>query len=281
MTASETLLRFSRLLFAAAALFAAAELYGAETGVASLKYGSRIVCPGEYRGHLQGIAIDDGSIYWVFSRDIVRTDFEGRILAKCSVPHHAGDPCWHEGKLYVPVCRSGFNRKLKPGAASKNHIYVFDADLKLLKKYHIPELEYGAGGIAAKDGRFFVVGGRPDGVPGNTVYEYDADFKLLRRHEVGFDSLKGIQTIDRAFGKWYFGCYGTGGMTVEADEAFRVTRRLLPGTGVGMAALPDGLVLVGELVKGDLRRSGAAAVRVARFTEPTAPRDGEKRKTEK
>jgi len=254
--------------FAAALIFAAAELCGAETGVASLEYGSRIVCPGEYRGHLQGIATDGKSIYWVFSRDIVKTDLDGKVAAKAKLPHHGGDPCWHEGRLYVPVCGSGFNRKLKPGAVSENYVFVFDADLKPLKKYHIPELEYGAGGIAVKDGRFFVVGGRPDGIPGNTIYEYDADFKPIGRHEAEFDSLKGIQTANYASGRWYFGCYGTGGFTVETDEEFRVTRRLRPGAAIGAVILPGGKVLVGELIKiGSYKRGGAAAM-VVRFSVP-------------
>ena len=261
-------IRISARLFAAALLLcAAAGVSGAETGPAALKYGSQIVCPGEYRGHLQGIATDGKSIYWVFSRDIVRTGFDGRILAKRAMPYHSGDPCWHEGRLYVPVCQSGFNRKLKAGAVSKNYVYVFDADLKLLEKRHIPEVEFGAGGIAVRDGRFFVVGGRPDGLPGNTIYEYGADFELLARHEADFDSTKGIQTVNYASGKWYFGCYGTGGLTVETDEEFRVTRRLRPGSSIGLAILPGGKVLVGELIKVGSYKRGGAAARVVRFSE--------------
>lgn len=257
----------ARLFAAALPLFAATELSGAETGPAALKYGSRIVCPGEYRGHLQGIAVGGKSIYWGFSHDLVRTGFDGRILAKRAVPYHSGDPCWHEGRLYVPVCLSGFNRKLKAGAVSKNYVYIFDADLKLLDKRHIPEVEFGAGGIAVRNGRFFVVGGRPDGLPGNTIYEYDADFKLLARHEANFDSAKGIQTVNYASGKWYFGCYGTRGLTVETDEEFRVTRRLRPGGSIGLAILPGGKVLVGELVKVGSHKRGGAAARVVRFSE--------------
>ena len=83
---------FARLC-AAALVFAAAERAGAETGVASLKFGRRIVCPGEYRGHLQGIATDGKSIYWVFTRLVVKTDLNGKAAAKAKLPHHGGDPC--------------------------------------------------------------------------------------------------------------------------------------------------------------------------------------------
>ena len=243
--------------------------FGAETAP-KLKYGTRMVCSGEYPGHLQGLATDGGAIYWVFTRLVVKTDFGGRLLAKAKLPHHGGDPCWHDGKLYIPLCGSGFNRKPKPGALSRNYVDVFDADLKQLKRYPIPELEYGAGGIAVRDGHFFVVGGRPKDLPGNTVYEYDGDFKLLRRHEVDFDSLKGIQTIDFAFGKWYFGCYGTKGMTIEMDENFRVLRKVRPGTAFGMIPLANDLVLIGQSVRSKVHKRSSGAARAMRFTVPAA-----------
>jgi len=259
----------------AAALFAAAfspfaASFGAEKVTPQLKYGTRIVCQGEYPGHLQGLVAGDGAIYWVFTRTIVKTDFSGRVLAKRAMPHHSGDPCWHGGKLYVPVCGGGFNRKPKPGDPSRNFVHVFDAGLKPLGKYPVPELEYGAGGIAVRDGHFFVVGGRPKGLSGNTVYEYDGDFKPVRRHELDFDSLKGIQTINFVSGKWYFGCYGTGGLTIETDENFRFTRKLRPNVATGMIPLPRGLVLIGRIVKGKVHKRSGGAARVMRFTAPPA-----------
>lgn len=256
------------VLTAGLLLFAALPLRGADSALPQLKYGSRIVCPGEYPGHLQGIATDGRAIYWVFTRIVVKTGVNGKMLAKTALPSHGGDPCWSDGCLYVPVCGSGFNRKLKPGAESKNYVFVFDADLKLLAKHHIPELEYGAGGIAAHDGHFFVVGGRPKGFPGNTVYEYDENFKPVRRHELEFDSHHGIQTIEHAFGKWYFGCYGTGGLTIETDEKFRVLRKVRPNTAVGMIPLENGFVLVGQIVRSKVHNRRGGAARVMRFTKP-------------
>ena len=248
--------------------------FGADGTPLRLEYGTRIVCGGEYSGHLQGMATDGKAIYWVFSRDIVKTDLTGRVLAKAKLPHHGGGPCWHDGKLYIPLCGSGFNHRLKPGAVSKNHVFVFDAELKQIKRCPIPELEYGAGGIAVRDGHFFVVGGRLKGLPGNTVYEYDADFRLLRRHEVDFESDKGIQTIIFAFGNWYFGCYGTKGMAIETDENFRFTRKVRPNTAFGMIPLADGLVLTGRIVGSKTRNRSGGAARVMRFT---APEPGENR----
>ena len=145
------------------------------------------VVDGKCSGHVQGMCVTSNAFYFSFHNQIVKTDWKGRFLKRAEVPRHGGDPCCHDGKLYVPVCTSGFNSKLKRGAVSKNFIYVFDAGLKLLAKHHIPELEYGAGGIAVRDGHFFVVGGRPKDLAGNTVYEYDGNFKFVRRHEVAFE----------------------------------------------------------------------------------------------
>ena len=245
----------------AALLWCAAAASGGETPLLPrLAPGTRIVCPGEYEGHLQGIATDGKSIYWSFSCCVVRTDLKGRLLAKAKIPFHGGDPCWYRGHLYVPV-GSDFNRKRPKGQPSREWIYEFDSALKLVKKHHLTTFKYGAGGIAAHDGRFFVVGGRPAKKSGNTVWEYDAKFKLRRRHELKFDSEAGIQTINRAFGRWYLGCYGTDGCAIVADDGFKATGRVRPPLAVGMIPLADGLVLVGVVVwKEEGRTSTAHAV---------------------
>ena len=234
---------------------------GGETpALPRLALGTRIECPGVYPGHLQGIATDGKSIYWVFSCNVVRTDLKGKLLAKANIPFHGGDPCWYRGRLYVPV-GSDFNRKRPKGKKSDEWICEFDSDLKLRKKYRLTTFQYGAGGVAAHDGRFFVVGGRPAKMPGNTVWEYDARFKLRRRHQLEFDSEAGIQTINRAFGKWFLGCYGTNGCAIVADDGFKVVDRVRPPLSVGMIPLEDGLVLVGVVVwKKEGRDSTACAV---------------------
>lgn len=243
---------------------------GKSAALADLKEGDRIDCPGTYSGHLQGIATDGTTIYWSFSEHVVRTDLSGRLLAKAKIPFHGGDPCWHAGRLYVPVGEY-FNAEAPKGKTAKNFVYAFDRNLKLVKKHRLPGFKYGAGGIAAYKGHFFVAGGRPAGMSGNTVCEYDAKFKLLRRHEIAFDSEAGIQTINRAFGKWYFGCYGTRGCTVVADDGFRIAGRVKPHLAVGMIPLAEeGLVLAAavEWKKGrDISTAYAVATRLRKAAE--------------
>ena len=257
----------------AAALILACRL--SAVALANLKEGDRIDCPGVYSGHLQGIATDGKSIYWSFSDRVVRTDLAGGLLAKAKIPFHGGDPCWYAGKLYVPIGEH-FNAEAPKGKPAKNLVYVFDSNLKLVRKYRLPEYKYGAGGMAVHKGRFFVAGGRPAGLHGNTVYEYSGRFKLVRRHELDFDSDAGIQTINFAFGKWYFGCYGTNGCAVVADDGFRIVERVKPPLNVGMIPLAqDGLVLAGEVKWKDKEHSTASAV-VLRL-RPEAPKPAARR----
>lgn len=267
-----------RLRFAAAGtllFFLTAAASGAEKFFSDLKPGDRIVCGGVYEGHLQGVATDGRSIYWAFTKCVVRTAPDGKVLAKSAVKGHAGDPCWYNGRLYVPVAQGSFNRELKKGEASKNYIYEFTPKLKLVKIHHVPQVKYGVGCIAAHNGHFFVSGGRPNGKKGNTVYEYSAKFEFLRKHELGFDSVVGIQTIKRIAGKWYFGCYGTGGKTIVTDDDFRVSGRVRPLLAVGMIEAADGLVLEGEVEWVTPDKTGRGLLRAGRpvpvKSSPTAP----------
>ena len=261
---------FSCGIAAALALRCAAAAEG-ETPLPHLKEGAKITCPGEYSGHLQGLATDGKSIYWSFSNYVVRTDLKGGLLAKAKVPFHGGDPCWHGERLYVPV-GCDFNRERPKGKKSNEWIYEFDSTLKLVKKHRLVDFRYGAGGIAAHNGHFFVVGGRPPQMPGNAVWEYNSRFKPIRRHSVAFDSEMGIQTINRAFGRWYLGCYGTGGFAIVADDRFCVTGRVKPPLAVGMIPLAEkNLVLVGVAVwKKGQQHSTAHAMVIRLRPEPAA-----------
>ncbi len=167
-----------------------------------------IFCEGVYGGHLQGIAAQAGTaLYWSFTVELVKTDMNGSFITSVPVEDHHGDLAFHDNKLYVAVNLGEFNRE--PGHAD-SWIYVYDADnLDFLSRHEAQEAVHGAGGIAVRDGRFYVVGGLPEGYTENYVYEYDEAFHFVKRHVVdsGY-TLMGIQTAFYGFGHFWFGCYG-------------------------------------------------------------------------
>ncbi|MBP3694480.1 MAG: hypothetical protein J6J31_08620 [Thermoguttaceae bacterium] len=170
----------------------------------------KILCEGTYRGHLQGLDNDGENIFWAFTTELAKTDGNGKLLKKIDVPNHHGDLCCHDGVVYVAVNRGQFNKE--PGKAV-SEIWTFRTDdLSFIAKYDVPEVVHGAGGIAYRDGFFYVVGGLPDSYEENYVYQYTPDFKFVKRHvlKTGHTHL-GFQTACFTQGKFWFGFYGKKG----------------------------------------------------------------------
>jgi hypothetical protein len=215
-------------------------------------------CPGDYAGHLQGIAVDDGdNIYWSFTTVLVKTDAQGAELGRVDVPSHYGDLAWHGGKVYVAVNLGKFNEE--PGAA-KSWVYVHDAgSLALLAKHAVPEAVHGAGGMEWHDGRFFVVGGLPATHTANYVYEYTEAFEFVRRHVIeSGQTLKGIQTVCRGRdGTWWFGCYGKPRVTLRTDDRFALLGIYAFDGSLGIARTgDDNVFLIGKNRVANKRNSG-------------------------
>ena len=181
-----------------------------------------IACEGIYAQHLQGFCTNKkGTIYWSFTTTLVKTDQQGKVLNKVPVGDHHGDLCYHNDKLYVAV---NFGRFNDPEGKADSWIYVYKAsDLSLLAKHHVPQLIYGAGGMAYHDGHFIVVGGLPESLQENYLYQYDASFKFLKKHvlKTGYTNL-GIQTAAFIDGHWWFGCYGN--KLLKTDTSFQLLR---------------------------------------------------------
>lgn len=206
-------------------------------------------CEGAYPRHLQGIATDGrAAIFWSWTDALVKTDLRGHLLAKVKADNHQGDLCFHDGKVWVAVNLGKFN---EPPGKADSWVYVYDAaTLELRARHAVPELVHGAGGIAERDGKFYVVGGLPPGVEENYVYEYDATFRFLKRHVVASGHTDmGIQTVTWANGSWWFGCYGTPRILLRADADFRFTGRWEFDASLGIAVLADGRFLIGQNTK--------------------------------
>ena len=224
-------------------------------------------------GHIQGIATDGRSLYWVFTASVVRTDLNGKVLAKRGLPQHGGDPCFVDGKLFIPL-GDRFNQPPKKNAKGPgDRVLVLSPDLKETKFIPVPKFQFGLGGLAFRNGRFYAVGGRPAGKPGNTVYEFDRNFKLLKRHELNVNSESGIQTINfTPGGRCLLGCYGIGNFSVELDGKLRISRRVRPGLPFGAIPLDEWFVLAAKPRYTPERKCAGAIAKVYRLK--AAPRPG-------
>ncbi|MGC3966655.1 MAG: hypothetical protein QM775_04595 [Pirellulales bacterium] len=203
-----------------------------------------VTCLGRYKQHLQGVCRDDAdNLYWCFTSALVKTDAAGSKLKEIPVGDHHGDLCHHAGQIYVAVNFGKFNR---PAGEADSWVYIYRADdLSFVAKHAVPELVHGAGGIAERDGRFFIVGGLPPDTDENYVYEYDAAFKFVKRHTLkcGY-TLMGIQTANFADGRWWFGCYGDPKILLTAAADFSDIRRFEQEASLGLVPLGDGRFLV-------------------------------------
>ena len=228
-----------RILFS---VLAAAAATGCRTAVPPPE---KIVCGGEYGGHLQGVATDGTHIYWSFTRQIVKTDLTGKTLAVRDAPSHQGDLCVKDGTVYVAVNRGRFNHE--DGAVSE--VMAYDAgSLEPAGVWALPEMVHGAGGMTWRGERFFVAGGLPATHECNYIYEYTADFKFVKRHDLptGF-TLMGIQTAAYEDGRFLFGIYGGKGNpagVIEVDGDFTGYVRYTGAGSVGMLRL-NGMYYLG------------------------------------
>jgi hypothetical protein len=201
-----------------------------------------VVCEGSYAGHLQGICVDDGAIYWSFTTTLVETDLDGKLIKKILVASHHGDLCIVDGKLYVAVNLGKFN---DPDGNADSWIYVYDAaTLTEIARHEIQQVFHGAGGIGTHDGKFFVVGGLPGDVQENYVYEYDDQFQFVQRHAIKSRQTRlGIQTATFAHDRWWFGCYGSPKILLVTDADFKMIGRYEFDCSLGIVGLSSGRLL--------------------------------------
>jgi hypothetical protein len=219
-----------------------------------------IECEGAYVNHLQGVTTNGANaIYWSFTDKLVKTDTAGRAIKTIDVLNHHGDLTYANGRIYVAVNDmvssppgefNAFNANNPP----RQWIYAYDANtLAEVAKYPVPQLLYGAGGIAYHDDKFLVVGGLPPGHTANYVHQYNAAFEYLgpRNLPTGY-TFRGIQTAEFAHGSWWFGTYHDLNGNTATRQLFRYNEPLSSfrqsslDASLGLALLPDGTFLVGK-----------------------------------
>ena len=193
---------------------------------------------------------------------MVKTDWDGKILAHATVPTHHGDLTYHNGRVIVAVNLGKFNQE---AGKADSWVYVYDArDLKFLSKHSVQEVVHGAGGIAYHKGRYVIGGGLPEGYTENYAYEYDKNFKFIRRHtiESGYTRL-GIQTASYFNGSWWFGCYGSpkNPGLLQTDMAFQLAEKCETNFSYGIIGLSPDVFLRGECFERS-RRGRVTATRM-------------------
>jgi hypothetical protein len=203
-----------------------------------------VACEGDYQHHLQGVCTNEtDAIYWSFTTALVKTNRLGRVLKNVPVANHHGDLCFYNGRVFVAVNHGRFN---DPEGHGDSWVYVYNAGtLDFVSKHPTPEVFHGAGGIGVRKGRFYVVGGLPEGVDENYVYEYDGDFRFVRKHVVksGWTPL-GIQTAAFHNGAWWFGCYGNPRILLKTDATFQLLGRYEFDGSLGIAGAGKNRLLV-------------------------------------
>lgn len=216
----------------------------------------KISCEGHYPGHLQGVCSNgQDAIFWSYTTRMVRTDAEGRITHEVPAANHHGDLCYLDGKIYVAVNLGKFNQ---PAGKADSWVYVYDAEtLKELARHEVQEVVHGAGGMDAREGHFYVVGGLPGDIEENYVYQYAPDFKFIQRHVIASgQTLLGIQTAAYHDGHWWLGCYGRPAQLLKTDSEFKLLGRWDFDAAVGIMGYGKEKFLVGRNRRQDQGHDG-------------------------
>ncbi|MDD3589104.1 MAG: hypothetical protein PHO46_02360 [Thermoguttaceae bacterium] len=162
-------------------------------------------------GHVQGICCDEDAIYAIFTNQIYKIDWTGKVVKSAPVVQHAGDPCIANDKLCVSM-------SYDEGVA----LHEYDFELNLTRKIKLEDCP-ASDGVAYLDGKFYV-GGPSDYEPheDNLVLVYDSDFNLIQKALVNFDveTHYGPQSIAGWNGKIFIAFYAR-------DNAPAVTLRSL------------------------------------------------------
>ena len=202
------------------------------TGIAaSMPDVEKITLEGDYAGHLQDVCWDGGTnLWWAHTHQILRTDLEGRVLAKVDVEGHNAGLEVRDGRLYVAVCPLQKKTGGKTTPECHPQINVHDAvTLRLLERHILDGMTDRSGSLAILPDGSFVVGClRPQDIANCQVrlHHLGCNYKLIR--SVVLDNIKvelGIETIKYRAGELFLSMYKGKGLLVVLDAATFAEKR--------------------------------------------------------
>ena len=191
----------------------------------------RIELEGEYAGHLQDVWWDGGTnLWWAHTRQILRTDLAGRIIARADVDGHNAGCEVRNGVLYVAVCPMQNKTGGKTTPECRLQVNEYDAATLALRAKHVLPVNDRAGSLAMLPDGSFVVGClRPQDISPTQVrlHHLSGDFQLVK--SVVLDNVEvklGIETIKYRDGELFLSMYKGKGLLVVLDaETLKEKRR--------------------------------------------------------
>ncbi len=141
----------------------------------------------------QGIATDGLFLFVQNSQQLLKYDLDGNLVqAGPRLPlHHGGIVCLR-GKIYAAV--SGCD----PEGTDEHYVHVYDGrSLALVEKHDIgAHFTVCAGGIAYRQGRFFVAESFFDNDHLDRIVEFDESFQPIQDYTISFKSPYGVQGLE-------------------------------------------------------------------------------------
>lgn len=223
-------------LCVAAAILSALGL-SAETASLADAHVDRIQLEGDYAGHLQDVWWDGGTnLWWAHTRQILRTNRDGKILARADVEGHNAGCEVRDGRLYVAVCpmQSATGGKTTPECHPQINVYDA-ATLRLLERHILDGVIDRSGSLAILPDGSFVVGClRPPDIEKTQVrlHHLDRNYRLLKTIVLDNVEVKlGIETIKYRNGELFLSMYKDNGLLVVLDAATFKEKRRQPYDG--------------------------------------------------
>lgn len=221
----------SNFIYVAMAVLALAAASAAECHAGRMPDTDRIELEGAYAGHLQDVWWDGGTnLWWAHTRQILRTDLAGKVVARADVDGHNAGCEVRDGVLYVAVCPMQGETGGKTTPDCRLQVNEYDAATLALRTKHVLPVNDRAGSLAILPDGSFVVGClRPQDISPTQVrlHHLGSDFRLVKSVVLDDVEVKlGIETIKYRDGELFLSMYKGKGLLVVLDaKTFREKRR--------------------------------------------------------